>query len=218
MAELRHVMTQEATPTVKFVDTFAQAFCKLQGALKPAIKDSTNPAFKSKYADLGAVWDAVRGPLAAHGFCIIQSPQFDADNIWLETTLLHTSGEKMVSRYPLRPTKQDPQGFGSALTYARRYCLSAMLGVVADLDDDGNAASEKPSNPHREDDDVTQGVKNWCAEQKTFLTNCETVAEVQEWEELRAEAMDRLKRKALPAWSDMRKFVEQRIGNINLSP
>jgi hypothetical protein len=124
-------------------DTFAVAFAKLQGVIRPAIKDATNPAFRSKYADLGAIWEAVRKPLSDHGFGIIQSPQFEGDTMWLETTLLYISGEKMVSRYPLRPVKQDPQGFGSAITYAKRYAISAMLGVVADEDDDGNAASQR---------------------------------------------------------------------------
>lgn len=129
--------------------TFAEAFAKLQGAIKPAIKDATNPAFKSKYADLAAVWEAVRGPLAEHGFGVIQAPQFEGDTMFLETTLLHASGEIMISRYPLRPVKQDPQGFGSAITYAKRYALSAMLGVVADEDDDGNAASGVNGNGYK---------------------------------------------------------------------
>lgn len=120
---------------------FSEAFVKLQSAIKPAIKDATNPAFKSKYADLGAVWEAVREPLSEHGFGVVQAPQFEGETMWLETTLLHVSGEKMTSRYPLRPVKQDPQGYGSAITYAKRYALSAMLGVVADDDDDGNLAS-----------------------------------------------------------------------------
>lgn len=122
-------------------ETFAEAFLKLQAAIKPAIKDANNPAFRSKYADLGAVWEAVKAPLQDAGFSIIQSPDFDGSDMWLKTTILHVSGEKVEGRYPIRPSKQDPQGYGSALTYARRYSISAMLGVIADDDDDGNAAS-----------------------------------------------------------------------------
>lgn len=121
--------------------TFAEAFVDLQAAIRPAIKDANNPAFRSKYADLTAVWDAVKKPLADNGFSVIQSPDFDGETMWLKTTILHAGGDKMEGRYPIRPVKQDPQGFGSAITYARRYSLSAMLGVVADEDDDGNAAS-----------------------------------------------------------------------------
>jgi len=146
MNTVAKIRTEDATPVS--ADTFAQAFVKLQHAIKPAIKDATNPAFRSKYAGLGAVWDAVREPLALHGFGVIQAPQFEGETMWLETTLLHASGEKMTSRYPLRPVKQDPQGFGSAITYAKRYALSAILGVVADDDDDGNAASGVNGNGH----------------------------------------------------------------------
>jgi hypothetical protein len=127
-------------------DEFAVAFVKLQSEIRPAIKDATNPAFRSKYADLGAVWEAVKDPLHANGFSVIQSPDFDGTDMWLTTTILHTSGQSMAGRYPIRPVKQDPQGFGSAITYARRYSISAMLGVIADEDDDGNAASGNKSN------------------------------------------------------------------------
>lgn len=207
------------------VETFATAFVKLQAAIKPAIKDSINPAFRSKYADLGAVWDAVRQPLADHGFGVIQAPQFDGDTMWLETTLLHVSGAEKVSRYPLRPMKQDPQGYGSALSYARRYSLSSVLGVVADLDDDGNAASASPARPTQHDvihqpmkqvdEDIDEGVRNWCDKEKHFLNNCVTVADVTQWQELRANELDRLKRKAAPAWADLNKYAEARITTIN---
>jgi len=126
--------------------TFAQAFLTLQAAIRPAIKDATNPAFRSKYADLGAVWEAIKTPLQDAGFVVIQAPDFDAETMWLTTTIMHTSGESISGRYPIRPVKQDPQGYGSALTYARRYSLSAMLGVIADDDDDGNAASNRGGN------------------------------------------------------------------------
>jgi len=210
--------------------TFAEAFCKLQGSIRPAIKDATNPAFRSKYADLGAVWEAVRQPLTDNGFSIIQSTDFDNSDVWLKTTVLHTSGEKMEGRYPLRPTKNDPQGFGSALTYAKRYSIAAMLGVVADEDDDGNAAAAKPNAAaptqrdaihapmQQEDADVTEGVKNFVLEMKKALDICKTVAAVTDWEDTNAPMLDRLKRKALPAWSELMKYKEARIGNINLTP
>ena len=214
-----------ASKADKAPETFAEAFVKLQAAIKPAIKDATNPAFRSKYADLGAVWEAVRQPLASHGFGVIQAPQFEGDTMWLETTLIHVSGTEKVSRYPLRPTKLDPQGFGSAITYAKRYALSAMLGVVADEDDDGNAASAKPA-PARptqhdvihqpmQDPDIDEGVRNWCDKEKHFLNNCISVADVNQWEELRSAELDRLKRKALPAWSDLVKYSKSRIEAIN---
>ena len=133
----------------------ATAMAKAQGQIKTALKDSKNPHFKSSYADLTSVWDACREALTKNGFSVIQRTDFDAGGeVWLETMLLHASGEHVSSRYPLRPLKQDPQGYGSAITYARRYCLAAIVGVVADEDDDGNAASQRNGNhapPTQED-------------------------------------------------------------------
>ena len=132
----------------------ATAMAKAQGQIKTALKDSKNPHFKSSYADLTSVWDACREALTKNGFSVIQRTDFEAGGeVWLETMLLHSSGEHVSSRYPLRPLKQDPQGYGSAITYARRYCLAAIVGVVADEDDDGNAASQRNGNhaPPQED-------------------------------------------------------------------
>ena len=130
----------------------ATAMAKAQGQIKTALKDSKNPHFKSSYADLTSVWDACREALTKNGFSVIQRTDFEAGGeVWLETMLLHSSGEHVSSRYPLRPAKQDPQGFGSAITYARRYCLAAIVGVVADEDDDGNAASQRNGNQQQED-------------------------------------------------------------------
>lgn len=125
----------------------ADALVKVQTELKPVHKESLNEAFKrpgntgSKYADLTTVWEATRGLLTKHGLCLVQTTDFDEHGAWLRTMLLHTSGESIEGRFPLRPTKPDMQGMGSALTYARRYGLCAIVGIVADDDDDGNAAS-----------------------------------------------------------------------------
>ena len=121
----------------------AKALAKAQGQIKPAVKDSENPHFRSKYADLASVWDACRKPLTDNGLSVVQMP-VDAptpDGVALTTLLLHTSGEYISSTISAPLTKRDAQGIGSALTYLRRYALSAVIGVVADEDDDGNAAS-----------------------------------------------------------------------------
>jgi hypothetical protein len=213
--------------------TFAEAFCKLQAAVKPAIKDATNPAFRSKYADLGAVWEAVRAPLTENGFGVIQAPQFEGDTMYLETILLHQSGEKMTSRYPLRPIKQDPQGFGSAITYAKRYALSAMLGVVADEDDDGNAASghgngqAKPApQTQREaihnsptmpvaDPDVEEGVKNWCAKEKNKIAMFTRLPDLLMWKDEREAELHRLFKKAPPHHKDLMAYYQQVFDNLS---
>lgn len=123
----------------------AKALAKAQGAIEPATKSSENPHFRSKYADLSSVWAACRKPLTDNGLSVVQMP-VDAPTpgcVALTTLLLHISGEYISSTVSAPLTKQDAQGIGSALTYLRRYALSAIIGVVADDDDDGNAASPR---------------------------------------------------------------------------
>lgn len=117
------------------------ALAKFQGEVKPAKFDKVNPAFKSRYATLAAIFDAIRAPLAKHGLAVMQMPEAHADGLALRTRLTHESGEseEFVSVVPIG--KRDAQGWGSALTYARRYGLSSALGIVADEDDDGNSAT-----------------------------------------------------------------------------
>lgn len=129
----------------------AAALSVAQGTIQPAIKDATNPAFRSKYADLGAVWEVCRPVLQEHGLSVVQLPVDAGDGrIGLTTILLHKSGQWIRSTASTRITKDDPQGVGSGLTYLRRYALSACLGVVADDDDDGNAASSPQRNQGRQ--------------------------------------------------------------------
>lgn len=141
----------------------ATAMAKAQSQIKTALKDSDNPYYNSSYADLTSVWDACREALTNNGFSVIQRTDFNpGGEVWLETMLLHSSGEHVSSRYPLRPAKQDPQGYGSAITYARRYCLAAIVGVVADEDDDGNAASQRNgSHQQPQEDTGLAATKAW---------------------------------------------------------
>lgn len=127
------------------INELAAALAKAQSQIERAKKDSTNPHFKSSYADLASVWDACREALTGNGLSVAQSAEASGDGGYGVTTmLLHTSGQWMSGTLYLKPTKDDPQGAGSALTYARRYGLAAMVGV-APADDDANAASEKPT-------------------------------------------------------------------------
>lgn len=125
------------------IDQLAPALVAAQAAITPAEKDGVNPHFNRRYASLGAVMQAIRPALAANGLAVSQIVTRDGEQLALETLLVHTSGQYIGGTYPLRPTKADPQGEGSALTYARRYALAGLLGVVADEDDDGNAASRR---------------------------------------------------------------------------
>jgi hypothetical protein len=129
------------------INELATALAKAQGEMKGAHKDSENPFFKSKYADLAAVWEAIRGPFAKHGLSIVQTTSEGEKGLMLHTTLLHSSGQYISGGMIVKPVKQDPQGLGSALSYSRRYALSAIAGVYQN-DDDANLASgkEKPES------------------------------------------------------------------------
>lgn len=125
----------------------AEALAKAQGAIKNAVKDSANPYFKSKYADLASVWDACRKELSDNGLSVVQVPAMRDGKVCVTTILMHASGEWIDGELELTPVKDDPQGAGSAITYARRYALSGFAGIAPE-DDDGNAASGKdvPNN------------------------------------------------------------------------
>lgn len=125
------------------IGELAAALAIAQGEITGALKDSANPFFKSKYADLASVWDACRTSLSKNQLAVIQVPSTgDNGAAVVTTTLAHKSGQWMRGSIALMPVKSDPQGMGSAYTYARRYALAAMVGV-AQVDDDANAASGK---------------------------------------------------------------------------
>jgi len=115
------------------------ALIKAQGEFAPAVKAKVNPHFKSKYVPLDVVLDAIAEPLRNNGIAIIQQTDILDGRMVLLTRLVHESGEWIAGRYPVQPVKADPQGEGSALTYARRYALMAIAGIAPE-DDDGNAA------------------------------------------------------------------------------
>jgi len=116
------------------------AFVKAQAQISKAAKDSTNPHFKSKYADLESVIDAVKPALIANGLAFIQKYHDCEDGVRVETVIIHESGQELSCGILHIPAnKKDAQGFGSAASYAKRYSLQSALGVAAS-DDDGNAA------------------------------------------------------------------------------
>jgi hypothetical protein len=120
------------------------ALVKAQKAFGHALKSSTNPHFKSRYADLAACVEAVIQGLNDNGIALIQKNYDCNDGVMVETVFLHESGEMLECGVLHVPAaKQDPQGFGSALTYARRYSLMAACGIAPE-DDDGNAGSKPP--------------------------------------------------------------------------
>ena len=133
---------QKETPIGKQI---AAAFVKAQRQFGPALKTSTNPHFRSKYADLSNCVEAVIGALNDNGIGLMQRTYESKDGVMVETVFIHESGEIMECGLLHVPaSKQDPQGYGSALTYARRYSLLAATGLAPE-DDDGNSASRRPT-------------------------------------------------------------------------
>jgi len=144
-----------SAPVLTFSPTFAALAKALVAAKKnmgDVRKNASNPAFKSKYADLASVVEAIEPALLEAGIAPIQGVAASyngAAEVRVETMLLHESGEFVKSILAMRPTKADPQGIGSATTYARRYALQAICGVAPE-DDDGNAASGQRGKPQAE--------------------------------------------------------------------
>jgi hypothetical protein len=127
--------------------TVYAALAAAQMEMGKALKDSTNPAFKSKYADLASVMDACMPALNRHGIAVFQPTVDDESGRYVKTIFAHVSGETVECRVPLIVSKNDMQGYGSAVTYARRYGLMGMAGIAPE-DDDGNATAKAPPPKH----------------------------------------------------------------------
>ncbi len=134
------------SPSLK---SLAAALAKCQSELRNAKKDAANPFFNSSYADLSMVWDTAREPLTKNGLSVMQLPSAEGARVTVETILLHASGESISSRLTMTAKDAGPQSIGSAITYARRYALSAMVGIASEEDDDGNAATHAGPPPAR---------------------------------------------------------------------
>jgi len=125
------------------IKNLAKALVKATAQIEGASKDSTNPHFRNKYADLASVTDAIKKPLNDNGLTYSQIIHRLEGGVGVETLIIHESGETMSNGITFVPApKNDPHGYGSALTYARRYSLSACFGVIQE-DDDANGASNK---------------------------------------------------------------------------
>jgi hypothetical protein len=124
----------------------AKALITAQKNMTAPKKDATNPAFRSTYADLASVMAACLKPLHDAGFAVYHTTAADERGDFVECVFLHEGGHMFTNRMHLRVNKNDMQGYGSAITYARRYTLQALAGLAAD-DDDGNAAAEAPPKP-----------------------------------------------------------------------
>lgn len=124
------------------IKNLAMAMTKAQAEMGGAHKGANNPFFKSKYADLGSVVEAVKAPFTNNGLSYVQFPIEQGGRIGVETILMHESGEWLSNEFTVNLTKQDAQSAGSALTYCRRYALQAVAGIPSE-DDDGNGAIQQ---------------------------------------------------------------------------
>lgn len=128
------------------IGKLAEALSKAQGRMKGAAKDSSNPFFKSRYADLASVWDACRDALADEGLSVMQPARAEGAKVTVTTLLAHASGEWLSEDLTITAKEDTPQAVGSAITYARRYGLSSMVGIAPE-DDDGEAAHGRVTAP-----------------------------------------------------------------------
>jgi len=140
------------------IKAIAKALGLFQIKMQPLKKDATNPFFKSKYVTLNNILENIEEPLRECGLVFTQFPDGDC----LTTILIHIeTGEYFQACYQLHPVKQDPQAIGSAITYARRYALGAILALNIDTDDDGNSASQKPTQTVNHNVSVDESKKEW---------------------------------------------------------
>jgi hypothetical protein len=131
------------------INQLSIALVKAQSEIKTVSKDRENPHFKKKYATLDNIIDETRPVLAKHGLAILQMPGGDGENVIMRTMLMHESGEWLETEpLVMRPVKNDPQGMGSCITYARRYSYSALLSISTEEDDDGNGSSHAPQTSY----------------------------------------------------------------------
>lgn len=210
------------------------ALAKAQAVMKPAIINRVNPHFKNKYADLAAVLEAIRKPLADNGLSVTQTTAFKDGAFVLETTLRHASGQWVSSQYPL-PASGKPQEVGSALTYARRYSLSAMLCIAADEDDDaeltrngngnGHASPIKPQATvapvHPETGEVSphkitepEGTQRWGAAFIAAIKLARTEPEIDQWMLDNADGLIALKEASEKAHKHVMAAVDTRRNDL----
>lgn len=142
------------------VDLLFGAVSAFLGEVEAPTKNAVNPHFKNRYADLAQVLHVARPVLAKHGLAILQTTGVYGSQLYCVTTLGHRSGQWMRGYWPIQPTKADPQGYGSALTYARRYGASAILGLAPEDDDGETAIDRNPplSDPQAPPPDKIDGM------------------------------------------------------------
>lgn len=143
------------------ITELSKAFAKTQKEMKQPLKDANNPFFKSKYVPLENVVEAITESASKNGLSFTQFPSSDeAGNVTVGTLVMHESGEWIeYDPIKMKPVKNDPQSIGSAITYAKRYALSAIFGITSDQDDDGNEATQAKDKPAKKSNDPVISVE-----------------------------------------------------------
>ena len=170
------------------IDAISAALAKVQGEVANPVFNKTNPHFKSSYADLASVLNAVRPALSKHGIAIMQMTNLEGAGVVLYTRLTHSSGQWIESVYPVT-TSSKHQEIASSLTYAKRLSLSAIVGVAGEDDDDGNAANTVPAKaasptpmPKKAEPVMPpEEVERAMSEMRESLDNCTTKEHLQNW-------------------------------------
>jgi hypothetical protein len=150
------------------INELAAALAAAQGKIENASKDSANPYFRSRYADLASIWDAIRGPLSEHGLAVVQPVRVEGSSVTVTTLLAHASGQWISSDLTMTAQRQikdgggwekldTPQAIGSCITYARRYALAAMAGVAPE-DDDAEGAQGRRQEQQRRPEPAQQSA------------------------------------------------------------
>lgn len=162
--------------TSEAINELAAALAKAQAEITNPAKDAQNPHYRSFYADLAAGIGAIKAPLSKHGIAVTQLPRLDGDVLMLDTRLIHSSGQWIQSEFPACRFPAKPQEVGSAITYARRYSLFAMVGIAGE-DDDGEAANKQEIKPANKAPAKPALDKNASAETLSLLLDALTMAE-----------------------------------------
>lgn len=140
------------------INEFAKAMAIAQGQIKNPAKSKVNPHFKSSYADLADGIDAIREAFAANSLCVAQSTSMDSDLLFLETRIVHSSGQWISGTYPVCKFPNTPQAIGSAMTYARRFSLFALANIAGDDDDGTEANKTEIPAPIKKQEQITKGA------------------------------------------------------------
>lgn len=211
----------ETRHSTEFKD-FAAAMAKAQGVVETADKSRLNPHFKQKYADLADVVAACQAALSKNGIARLQVPCYDGDKVWLETWLVHDSGQWFMGRYPISAPLNNVQQLVAAFTYARRTSLASMVGVVSqDEDDDGEFSGDGDSGdtPQGTDrpasDERTKGEQWAKAAERHVASKITTLDALQAWKTKFDGTLAKLEAVAPGAYTSLMDVVTKRYGELS---